>query len=155
MTKTELNQLPTNEILSLFNKATGRTTKKFASRAKGIEQTAKALKANGHAVTPKSKASRRSSGMSFRLAPKAETKTPRTNTKRAKVLDLISAPPGALFSTIQKACGWNLKDAYEGVRLLNVFCGFGLWHEEEGEGDYRIWEVDAQTFAANVRKANG
>lgn len=152
LTKVEISKLPTNEILSLFNTATGRTTKKFASRAKGIEQTLRALKSNGSAEpTPKT---RRSSGMSFRLAPKGTVKSPRAGSKRAKVLGLISQPTGALFSTIQAACHWNLKDAYEGIRLLNVFCGYGLWHETEGDGNYRIWECDAKTFVVNVRRAN-
>ena len=156
MTKAELEKLPTNEILAIFNKATGRSTKKFSSRVNGIVQTVRAL---GQAKSapkgkPKNKAWR-SSGMSFRLAPRPdEQKTPRKDTKRALVLAMISKSEGARFSAIRKACGWSLKDAYEGVRLLNVFCGFGLWHEEECEGDYRIWQVDERTYQANVRKAN-
>lgn len=156
MTKSELGKLPTNEILALFNQATGRTTKKFASRVKGIEQTFRALQANPAKAKAKAEAKpRRSSGMSFRLAPRDEAKTPRAGTKRAKVLEMVGKPDGALFSAIRKACDWDLKDAYEGVRLLNVFCGFGLWHEEvNGTNDYRIWQVDATTFAAKVREAN-
>lgn len=44
MTEIEIAKLPTSEILALFNQATGRATTKFASRARGIEQTLRALR---------------------------------------------------------------------------------------------------------------
>lgn len=155
MTRSQLEQLPTKELVALYNKATGKSTKKFASRSKGIEQTLRALKDNPAAAGKKEQGARRSAGMSFRLKPHEKQKTPREGTKRARVLAMISRDNGALFSEIREECGWNLKDAYEGVRLLNVFCGHGLWHEPvQGTNDYRIFAVDKATFEQKVREAN-
>ncbi len=52
MTRADLEKLSTNEILVLHNRLTGRSTKKFSSRAKGIEQT---LKAQGETPAAKHK----------------------------------------------------------------------------------------------------
>lgn len=76
----------------------------------------------------------------FRLAPKplAEQKNIRKDTKRRILFDDTSREEGALFSELQQKCGWSEKDNYEGLRLLHVWCGYGLWSEDEGD-DYRIW----------------
>jgi hypothetical protein len=97
--------------------------------------------------------SRKGRGFSFRLAPKPEQRTPREGSKRALILELTSQPQGGLFSEIVKQCEWTVKDAYEGTRLLNVFNGFGLWHEREGETDYRIWVVDSKEFSRRAGMA--
>lgn len=154
-TEAEVRALATPDLLCLFNQLTGRQTKKFASRAKGEEQTLRQLRREGLLVDFAEKPiAQRSRGMSFRLAPSLPLKPPRKGSKRARVLELISRPDGALFSEIRELCSWGTKDAYEGVRLLNVFCGYGLWHEAEGEGDYRIWQCDESTFWENVKRAN-
>ena len=76
----------------------------------------------------------------FHLAPKPpeEQKEIRPQTKRRILYDHTSRPEGALFSELQAMCGWSQKDNYEGLRLLHVWCGYGLWSEVEGN-DYRIW----------------
>jgi len=76
----------------------------------------------------------------FRLAPKAtsEQKEIRAGSKRRTLFDMTSQPEGALFSEMMAACDWSSKDNYEGIRLLHVWCGYGLWSEDEGD-DYRIW----------------
>lgn len=76
----------------------------------------------------------------FRLSPKPleEQREIRQGTNRRKLFEGCSRPEGALFSELQAQCGWKEKDNYEGLRLLHVWCGYGLWSEDEGD-DYRIW----------------
>lgn len=102
-------------------------------------------------VSPPGDTPRRWPGFNFRLAPKTYQKTPRSGSKRDKALAMVSRPAGALLSDICAACEWELKDAYEGVRLLNVHSGYGLWHTKVGE-DYLIRRVDAAEFSALVKE---
>lgn len=88
----------------------------------------------------------------FRLAPKprSEQKEIRAGSKRRTLFDMTSKPEGALFSEMQAACNWSAKDNYEGIRLLHVWCGYGLWSEDEGE-DYRIWlHTETSTWRAQA-----
>jgi hypothetical protein len=78
----------------------------------------------------------------FRLPPAVAPKQPRSGTNRALLHTLGSRPEGALFSEAMTACGWDQKTAYEGIRLLSVFNGFGLWSEQEGDFDVRFWVLD-------------
>ena len=152
-TQAQLETLDTNDILSAFNKATGKATKKFASRSKGIAQTLKAL-ADVKAKA-KSKATRKSSGMTFCMAPHAEQKTIRGGTKRAEVVRLLKRANGAKFSEVQEATGWVTKDAYEGIRLINTYSGFGLWADAAGDDDYRIRIVGADEYKRLAAASNG
>lgn len=135
----DLEQAPTADLLGLYNHITGRSTTKFSSRKRGVEQVWALVKDKVRKPVPKPirPGVRRKT---FRLAPKAreEQKNIRPNTKRRILFDLTSRPEGALFSELQELCGWSEKDNYEGLRLLHVWCGYGLWSEDEGD-DYRIW----------------
>lgn len=51
-TRADIEQLPTEELLALYNELTGKATKRFANRDKGLEQVWKALEAAGRAAQP-------------------------------------------------------------------------------------------------------
>jgi hypothetical protein len=55
-----------------------------------------------------------------------------TPTKRSKVVAMLTAKGGASFEEIQAATDWNDRDAYEGIRLIHSYLGYGL--KETGEG---------------------
>ncbi len=98
---------------------------------------------------------KKGSGFSFRMAPKRVQLLPRPGSKREVALRLVSQADGALFSEIAEKCGWIQKDAYEGLRLLNVHSGFGLWHERVGDDDYRIFKVEQDEFSRRVQEEVG
>lgn len=163
-TKADLEALSTRELLRVYNTLTGRSATKFASRSKGVEQTLRALetrrseqKGSGRRQVREQDAQRRGAGMSFRLPPRAEQKEPRTGSKRARVLELLRRANGALFSEVQAECGWDEKSTYEGIRLLAVFSGFGLWHEPASskarEVDYRVRVVNRTEYHKLVEQA--
>lgn len=77
-------------------------------------------------------------GFSFSFAPKRSIRDHMPNTKRARIIDLLRRPEGASFNEIQRATGWNRKDAYEGVRLVHYFVGYGL--ETDAKGRIRLVE---------------
>ena len=160
-TSEQLETLPTNEILAAYNKVTGKATTKFNTRSKGIAQTIKALAsiAPGRGKNPPTKPTgRKKSGMTFRMAPKTRQRATRNGTHRAKVLGMLKRDKGAKFTEVQEATGWNTKQAYEGIRLLNVYSGHGLWAEtirKDGKiVDYRIHVVDAVAFNRLVEASN-
>lgn len=160
----QLDELPTFVILGIYNKCTGKSTTKFASRAKGLEQTWKAMEAsrierglnpNGTAkkAAPdggeeKAKPAKRTrSRIPFRLAPAAEQKKLREGTKRETIFKLLSREKGATVAECQNHpdVQWDDRTVYEGIRLLNTYCGFGLFAEVEGD-TYRVRIVDQATF---------
>ena len=155
-TEADLEKLSGKDLLALFNQATGKSTSKFASRAKGLAQTWKALQSAAprveKLVEKSAEQEKQGHGLSFRLPPRDLTKQPRGETKRAKVFNACISKEGALFSEIQKLCKWSRKDAYEGVRLLNTYCGFGLWHERVDADDYRIFIVTPARYKQLVER---
>jgi hypothetical protein len=90
------------------------------------------------ALLEKPARARRGNGMSFRMRPRAEKSEPRVGSKRAAALELLSRRGGAAFSEVMERCEWSRKDAYEGIRLVNVVCGRGLWNEELKEGQSEL-----------------
>lgn len=68
---------------------------------------------------------------SFNMAPKSEVKTPRGGTKRATVVHLVTREGGATLEEIMQETGWEKKTAYEGVRLVNQYVGYGLRTDPE------------------------
>ena len=64
--------------------------------------------------------------VAFNLAQSAEIKNHRPGTKRAMVVEMLTAEHGATFAEIMVATGWDRKTAYEGVRLCNLFLGYGM-----------------------------
>jgi len=135
----DLEEAETADLLGLYNHLTGKSTTKFSSRKRGVEQVWALVKDKVKRPVPKPirPGVRRKT---FRLAPKPQDqqKAIRPNTKRRILFEMTGRPEGALFSELQELCNWSEKDNYEGLRLLNVWCGYGLWSEDEGD-DYRIW----------------
>lgn len=74
----------------------------------------------------------------FVFEPKKVIKEHKPNTKRAKVIELCSAPGGATFEQIMAATEWDERTAYEGIRLLNGWVGYGL--RESGDGRITIYK---------------
>lgn len=87
-------------------------------------------------------------GLSFRLPPLARCRSPKPSSARGVAFALLSRPEGALFSEIMEKCSWTRAKAYEGVRLLSVYCGHGLWSEQVSEEpeDYRIRVISEAEF---------
>lgn len=50
--RADIEQLATGNLLALYNQLTGKSTAKFRSRAKGLEQVWKALEAAGRCAQP-------------------------------------------------------------------------------------------------------
>jgi|GEM_PF-2530309 hypothetical protein len=65
-------------------------------------------------------------GMRFVFPAESEVKPVRADSARGKALALLSQKGGATFAEVQKATGWNEKQAYEGIRLLHYYSGYGL-----------------------------
>ena len=61
---------------------------------------------------------------------KAEVRKHRQKTKRAKAIELLTRPEGATFEDIKRECSWNDVQAYEGIKLLHAYLGYGI--KEEG-----------------------
>lgn len=157
-TREDLDSLTTKQLVELYNQVTGRKTKKFNTRKVGLEQTWRALQTTSPAGEKAEAAGREKEeagqGLSFRLPPRDQQKEPRQGTKRRKVFELLCSKEGALFSEVMKACKWSRKDAYEGIRLLNTYCGFPLWHERIGADDYRIHVVTPARYRVLVEREN-
>jgi hypothetical protein len=60
----------------------------------------------------------------------------RKGTKRATVLEMLRRPEGASFEDVKAACGWNDIQAYEGIKLLHGYLGYGI---EEKDGVIRAY----------------
>lgn len=60
-----------------------------------------------------------------------EVREYRKGTKRAKVIEMLRRPEGATFSAIKEACGWNDTQAYEGIKLVHGYVGYGI-REKDG-----------------------
>lgn len=154
----DLEKLSSRQLVALFQQATGKSTKKFASRAKGLKQTWAALQQSSSRVEKIEEKGRKQEswghGLSFRLPPRDVQKEPRPGTKRRKAFELLNKKEGGLFSQVARACGWERKDAYEGIRLLNTYCGFALWHDRVGADDYRVYVVTPKRYRELVEAEN-
>ena len=65
----------------------------------------------------------------FNLESKSHHRKLREGTKRHQVFAMLSGTAGATFEECMEVTGWNRKDCYEGIRLLNTYCGFGMEHD--------------------------
>lgn len=210
----DLEQFPNADLLELFNRLTGKTTSKFASRDKALTQTwgaicfcaeptefkpepstAKRAKAEeaeyqaqkgaplGPALSepnlptetvteaPSAPLGAPLSGTLTRPEPAddpavksdkkfvrkgktmrdAETgqrvlffrmplggpnnltpKEARSGSARAVALGLLRRPEGATFEQVMEDTKWNRDQAYEGIRILNIFLGWRLDTDEDG-----------------------
>lgn len=68
---------------------------------------------------------------SFNMSPLSEIKKFREGTKRATVIGMLVNEGGATFAEVMEATGWDHKTAYEGVRLINLYVGYGLRTDAE------------------------
>lgn len=89
-------------------------------------------------------------GMTFTLPFAGSVKEPRENSKRAKVLEMLTRPQGATHEEVMKAVGWDRTTAYEGIRLLSKHNGYGLQQDDKG----RIHAYKGETKTRSRRKAD-
>lgn len=68
-------------------------------------------------------------------APAEEIKVHREGTKRAKALAMLLE--GTTFEAVMEACEWDEGQAYEGIKLLNGYLGYGI--EEQDDGTLRAY----------------
>lgn len=68
----------------------------------------------------------------FNLPPAETQKQLRPGTKRKRTFDLLSRPGGATVEEVREATGWNHDQALEGIKLLNIYSGYGLREDDEG-----------------------
>lgn len=132
--KTEAAELKAQEraqakVAKEAKKAEEKSTRdevKAAALAKKAEEKAakEAEKANKVPAVKKPKA--------FNMAPQADLKKFREGTKRAKVIELMLKDGGSTFAQIMTETGWDDKTAYEGIRLINLYVGYGLKTSEDG-----------------------
>lgn len=134
------------ELVKVYNDLTGESVKKFADRKSAlrrIQQALHAVESKGGPTAPetgkepevKTKKTAKAEGEGkvrkmFDLPASKVIKPHREGTKRDIALKLLLK--GATFEEIQKACGWNRKDCYEGIRLLNTHLGYGLKENATG-----------------------
>lgn len=157
---TDLEAMPSSQLIQLFRQVTGRPTKKFASRGKGVQQTLRALREWREANPPtKSSRPRRGTtarrGMSFRFRPPVTGQLYEPRGKRGRLLELLRerGSRGVALSEVQERFGWKETDAYEALRILHYRVGIGLWHERQDD-DYLVREVTVQEFDRLVEEAN-
>lgn len=154
----DVDALDGKALLKLYNHLTGKETKKFASRKKGLAQTKKEvaleLKARAKAEGEKpakepaakgeksAKVAKTARRMQFRLAP-LQVREVRETSKRYSVIQMLKRPQGATFQEVMDATGWNERQTYEGIRLVHFAAGHGLWDEVDADGSIRIRTVDS------------
>lgn len=68
----------------------------------------------------------------FNLPARPPLRNYREGTKRHRLIQLLTRPEGATFDEIQEEIGWTYKVAYENVKLLNDYVGFGLSEDDLG-----------------------
>lgn len=69
----------------------------------------------------------------FEFPAKKEQRAHRPGTKRAQVLEKLLSKEGATFVEIQTLTKWEDRTAYEGVRLLHSYLGYGLRESATGQ----------------------
>lgn len=152
-----LDKLPTTVLLELFNNVTGKTTKKFASRDKAIEQTLKAIRElpEGRIMTTAAHlalidegdsgldikttpddtgvapATRPEKGFRIKLPYSGKVRPPKEKTKRAALLEKM-LDKGISLEEVMSQFGWAKKDAYEGIRHIHISLGYGIDQYADG-----------------------
>lgn len=150
LTLKDIAALSIQAIVTLYNNRADKPVSRFSDR-KAAErrlwalgtpvETAEAAKPEKAPRAPKTASGEPRKGRSktFRLAPRDTQKVPKEGSKRRAAFDLIGRDEGAKLTEIMKKTGWDEDTAYEGVRHLNVTCGFGLYHHPVGASDHRIF----------------
>lgn len=154
-TMADIKAADTSELLEVYNKITGRTTKKFADRKTGEQQTWNVIqqlapgedinKSETKSVAKKPKKEKavkepRKRIMRFCFAPGAakSLRSPRAGSLRARLFDLLQQKNGLLFSEIHKEFPkWSKQNIYEAIRLIHFTTNYGMWSNPEN-GDIRV-----------------
>lgn len=141
------------ELVKVYNDLTGESVKKFSDRKtalRRIQQALQAAEAKGDTAAPEAAKAPEGAAKpeATKKAPKTESegegkarktfdlpafqviKPHREGTKRDVAVKLLLK--GATFEKIQEVNGWNRKDCYEGIRLLNTHLGYGLKEDDKG-----------------------
>lgn len=87
--------------------------------------------------SPKPKREVKKRGMRFVFPAEDEQKAIKPNSARGRALAVLQREGGATFAQVQEATGWNEKRAYEGIRLIHYYSGYGL-RQEERDGEIYI-----------------
>ena len=82
---------------------------------------------------PKPTVERKKRGMRFVFPAESEQKPVRADSARGKALALLQRKDGATFEEVQQVTGWNEKQAYEGIRLIHYYSGYGLAEDVKGD----------------------
>lgn len=155
MTNPNVETLSLSQLVALYNELTGEKVKKFSDRKSGIRRVQAAMdKAGGirvakaetiataygaspakvKEVAAKARPASTLDGPARRKLisfPEAKAIKPhRTGTKRSQIIDLLRK--GATIQQVMDATGWGYKDAYDGIKLLNVYLGHGLEENVNG-----------------------
>lgn len=143
----DIDSLSGPELVGLFNEITGESVKRFSSRAAGIRRVKAAMAENlagaseeiskeistasssVHKPAPIAGQARRKR-IEFPARPAGEIKDHRSGTKRATVIGLLRQ--GATMQQLMSATGWDYKTAYDGVKLVHSYLGYGLREDESG-----------------------
>lgn len=112
-------------------KAAKQAEKEAAAQAKAEEKARKAAEREA-AKAAKPPVERKKRGRRFVFPALSVIKTAREGSKRALAIRLLTREEGAKFEDIQAATGWNDKDAYEGIRLVHYYVGYGMAQDEDG-----------------------
>jgi len=133
------------ELITLFNELTGEGVKRFSTRAAGIKRTQAAfqLKVGNESVkaqTATKAKPKATAGVARRklisFPVKDLIKKHRPGTRRATTVDMLSRKNGATVQEVMDAINWDYKTAYEGIKLLHVYTGYGL--QEDANGRIRL-----------------
>jgi hypothetical protein len=94
------------------------------------QETAEAAPEEPKAKKPK--APKKARGPRYVFAADDTIKPVKPNTARGKALELLLRPEGATQTEVEAVTGWNKKQAYEGIRLIHYYSGYGL-RQDDGE----------------------
>lgn len=110
-----------------------------ATQDQVTEKKAKVKKVKAEKA-PKVDKPRAARAKSFNLPPKDEQRMAAPTTKRGKLIQMMRDRDGMTYAEVQTEIGWSAKDAYEGIRLCQVACGWAL--SQGGDGKIRLLTTD-------------
>lgn len=137
--KRDLGKASNTELVAAYNKLSSKKVKKFADKTTAAERLweliceanpsmgkAKAAPKKGKSKSPRPQAN----GLNYPVnKPILEH---REGTNRAKAIQLLSRKNGATVAEVEKATGWNTKQAREGIRILHSRLGYGIKEDDKG-----------------------
>lgn len=162
ITRDQVETMSGPELVAAYKSITGIEVARFASREKGVARVLAALAGQGE-VRARKRLGKGERPATPAPAPVPEPAAPspqqpaealaarakridwsakptikphRPGTKRACVIGLLKRPEGATWEEVMQATGWDRRTAYEGVKLVHSYLGYGI--REDGEGRMRI-----------------